>query len=408
MLRIHFGVKNVRILFIDVNFKSGSTGKIVFDLKGGLENEGHEVFACYGRGPIFSDNKVARFSTKAEVYFHAFMTRITGLTGIYSFFSTRKLLSLIKKFEPDIVHIHELDGYFVNIGPIINYLKRKQIKTIWTFHCEFMYTGRCGYSYECNRWKEHCGNCPKLSEYPATYFFDFSRFMQNQKKRWFESFESLKIVTPSNWLAERVKESFLRDKPVYVINNGIETETVFCPRTYKQLSTKLDLDNDKVLLAVAPDIMQERKGGQWVMKLARRFQQENVKVIMVGVTDDTIDKPENVILIKKTENQTELARYYSMADVFVICSPMENFPTVCLESLACGTPICGFDVGGTRETAPPDLGYFVPYGDIDALESEVRKRLERGKQSEECVTYAKEHYSKERMYQEYKKLYLSE
>ncbi len=403
-------VYSMKITLIDVNYKSGSTGKIVFDLKGGLENEGHEVFVCYGRGPVCSEDKVVRFSTKVEVYFHAFMTRITGLTGFYSFFSTRKLLRAIKKNGPDIVHIHELHGYFVNIGPIMNYLKMKQIKTIWTFHCEFMYTGRCGYSYKCNRWKEHCGNCPQLSEYPATYFFDFSRFMKRQKEKWFESFSNLKIVTPSNWLAHRVKQSFLKDKPISVVYNGIDVVNTFYPRSVG-INTKIKYDipeEARIVLSVAPGIMSDRKGGEYVVQIAKQMIEENVFFVMVGVDDLTKSFPKNIIPISRTENQNELAELYSLADIFLLTSMKETFSLVCAESLACGTKVVGFDSGAPTEIAPDGYGKFVPHGDINSLIELIREALVEDKEIQKCRDFAVKNYSKERMYEEYKKLYLSE
>jgi len=397
----------MKVLLIDVNCKSGSTGKITYDLHKKLIKDGYQSVICYGRGKKIQEEHIYKISTSIEVYFHALMTRITGLTGCFSFFSTHKLMRFIKKFKPDVVHIHELHGYFVNIKPVINYLKENKIKTIWTFHCEFMYTGRCGNSCNCVKWKTQCGNCPNINEYPASLFFDFSKKMWTEKEKMFKGFDTLTIVTPSKWLNERARKSFLYDKPILIVNNGIDTKKTFYPRANNSFKEKLKLANEKIVLAVAPDIMQERKGGKWILKLAEKFNNEQVHFILVGVEDMNYVAEQNVTIIHRTENQDELAQYYSMADVFVICSVIENFPTVCLEALACGTPICGFDVGGTKETAPGELGTFVPYGDIEALSEAVRDRLNKGKDSERCAEYARQNYSKEKMYEEYKKLYLA-
>jgi putative colanic acid biosynthesis glycosyltransferase len=395
----------MRILLIDVNCKNSSTGKIVYDLYTQCNNDGYEAAICYGRGRLVDEQNIYKFSSAFEVYFHALMTRITGLTGYYSFFSTRRLINYIENFKPDVVHIHELHAYFVNILPVINYLKKNNIKTIWTFHCEFMYTGKCGYAYECKKWKTECDQCPNLKDYPSSLFLDFTRKMFNDKKKAFNGFDNLTIVTPSQWLADRVRQSFLGDKRIEVIHNGIDTENIFYPRPFDHLKKRHNLTDEKVILAVAPDLMSERKGGRYVLELAKTMKNENVKFILIGVENLSEQFDDNVIALGRTENQDELAEYYSMADVFVICSLRENFPTTCIEALACGTPVCGFDEGGTKETAPNNLGRFVKFGDVDALKGEVISILNQDISSEECANYGQNEYSKRNMYNKYSDIY---
>jgi putative colanic acid biosynthesis glycosyltransferase len=397
----------MRILLIDVNCKNSSTGKIVYDLYTQCNNDGHEAAICYGRGPLVDEQNIYKFSSALEVFFHALMTRITGLTGYYSFFSTPRLINFIENFKPDVVHIHELHAYFVNLFPVMTYLKKNNIKTIWTFHCEFMYTGKCGHAYKCDKWKTECGKCPRVKDYPSSLFLDFTRKMFNDKKKAFNGFDNLTIVTPSQWLADRVRQSFLGDKRIEVIHNGIDTENIFYPRTFDHLKKRHNITDEKVILAVAPDLMSESKGGRHVLNLAERMKNENVKFILIGVDNLSEQFDNNVIALGRTENQHELAEYYSMADVFVICSLRENFPTTCIEALACGTPICGFDEGGTKETAPNNLGRFVKLGDIDALKEEVFSILNQDIYSEECANYGQKEYSKRNMYENYMRLYIS-
>jgi putative colanic acid biosynthesis glycosyltransferase len=395
----------MRILLIDVNCKNSSTGKIVYDLYTQCNNDGHVAAICYGRGPLVDERNIYKFSSAFEVYFHALMTRIIGLTGYYSFFSTRRLINFIENFKPDVVHIHELHAYFVNIFPVMTYLKKNNIKTIWTFHCEFMYTGKCGHAYECDKWKTECGKCPRIKDYPSSLFLDFTRKMFNDKKKAFNGFDNLTIVTPSQWLADRVRQSFLGDKLIKVIHNGIDTENIFYPRPFDHLKKRHNIADEKIILAVAPDLMSESKGGRHVLKLAERMKNENVKFILIGVDNLSEQFDDNVIALGRTENQHELAEYYSMADVFVICSLRENFPTTCIEALACGTPVCGFDEGGTKETAPNNLGRFVKFGDVDALKGEVISILNQDISSEECANYGQNEYSKRNMYNKYSDIY---
>jgi putative colanic acid biosynthesis glycosyltransferase len=398
----------MRVLLIDVNCKQSSTGKIVYDLHTELNKNGYTAAICYGRGQVVNEPNIHKISSKIEVYTHALLTRVTGLTGGYSPFATHNLLEFMDQFKPDVVHIHELHAYFVNFAPVMNYLKKNNIKTIWTFHCEYMYTGKCGHAYECEKWKSECGKCPQVKEYPSSLFFDFTKKMFNDKKKLFQGFDNLTIATPSRWLADRVRQSFLGDKDIRVIHNGIDTTDVFYPRDYSHLKEKHNITDEKIVLAVAPDLMSERKGGKWVLELAKTFRGEKIKFILIGIDDLREEFDDNVIGLGRTRNQQELAEYYSMADVFVICSKRENFPTTCIEALSCGTPVIGFDEGGTKETAPEGYGIFVNFGDVGSLHKAVLLTLNNKDNSKNCEEYAKKMYSKNSMYQNYLNVYVSE
>jgi putative colanic acid biosynthesis glycosyltransferase len=391
----------MKILLIDVNYKSSSTGKIVHDLAHELIRSGHEARVIFGRGENIDNGIAIRVARLWEVYFHALLTRLTGLVGFFSFFATRKMIKEIKNFKPDVIHLHELHGYYVNYSKVVRFLKTINIPVVWTFHCEFAYTGKCGYAYDCEKWKTECSACPQIKDYPSSLYFDFTRYMFHEKKKDFEGFDNLTIVTPSAWLARRVKLSFLSSYPVRVIHNGIDTQDIFYPRT-SNLKTK----SKTTVLAVAPDIMSERKGGQWILELAKRFS-DDVVFVMVGVVGAVHDVPSNVRLVGRTSNQDELAGYYSDADMFLICSKRENFPTTCLEALSCGTPVMGFDEGGTAETAPGKLGCFVPFGDIDSLEIALNQYFSGHSQidQKECRLFAEKNYSKQAMYSNYARLY---
>lgn len=397
----------MKVLLIDVNCKHSSTGKIVYDLYTNLNQHGHTAAICYGRGPLVKGTWIYRFSSIIESYLHALLTRITGLTGIYSPFATFKLIKFIKKFKPDVIHIHELHAYFVNIAPLINYLKKENIKTIWTFHCEFMYTGKCGYTYECEKWKSECYSCPQVKEYPKSLFFDFTKKMFNDKKELFMGFNNLTIVTPSKWLADRVRQSFLKEKEIIVIHNGIDTKNIFYPRNYEHIKLKHNLTDEKLVLAVAPNLMDERKGGKWVLKLAKRFQGEKVKFILIGIDDLAQGFDDNVIALDRTSNQVELAEYYSIADVFIICSEKETFSLTCAEAICCGTPIRGFKSGAPETIFTGEYANFITYGDLNTLEIEVRNILQNSLSKDDCSQYGVKNYSLDVMYKEYFKLYSS-
>lgn len=397
----------MKIAQVDVNYNFGSTGKIVADLVRGLGDLGHSTMACFGRGPDVEADNVHRISSKTEVLVHALGTRITGLTDYFSPFPTQRLIDRLEYFMPDIVHLHDLHGYFLNIPSVVAYLKEKRIPTVWTFHCEFMYTGKCGYAYDCEKWKTECNNCPRLRDYPKSLFFDFTTKMYQEKKRMFSDFEKLHLISPSEWLASRMRQSIVQYKPISVIHNGVDI-TAFRRRETKTLKSSLGLAKEYVVLSVGADLLSERKGGKWVLELARRNPHAGLVFVMVGVDEPPEQIPPNVRVISRIRDQNILAEYYSMADVLLLTSEKETFSMVCAESLACGVPIIGFDSGAPKEVALPGFGEFVPYSDLAALEALLFrvKAGEAGLMSAiECEQFARARYSKEAMTKSYESIY---
>ena len=397
----------MRVLLIDVNYKYSSTGKIVHDLAHELIATGHQARVLFGRGELIDSEIALRVASVWEVYFHALMTRLTGLVGIFSYFATKRMIKAIIKFKPDVVHLHELHGYYVNYSEIVRLLKSSNIPVVWTFHCEFMYTGKCGHANSCEKWKIECHNCPQIKEYPASLGFDFTRLMFNQKKQLFEDFNRLKVVTPSYWLADRVRKSFLKTKSINVIHNGIDTEEVFFPKDATYVKEKYKLNKKKVILSVAPDIMGRSKGGQWILELSKLYSTDYV-FVMIGVKDLSVSWPSNVIALSKTNNQNELADFYSAADLFLLTSEKETFSLVTAESLACGTPVVGFDSGAPTEVAPEGFGSFVPYGDIGKLSQLISGFFVGDLQLNDpvsCREFAVNNYSKSGMYKKHIGLY---
>lgn len=394
----------MKVLLIDVNCKNSSTGRIVYDLYTNLNAAGDEAAICYGRGEKIREPNIYKFGLDWETKLHALLTRLTGRTGCYSSFSTRRLLDFLKDFRPDVVHIHELHAYFVNIKPLLRYLKKNGIKTIFTLHCEFMYTGKCGHAMDCQRWKSLCGHCPKVKDYPKSLGIDQTKQMFLEKKRLYEGFENLTITAPSQWLASRAGKSMLGAWECQVIHNGIDT-AVFAPCDAEQLRSTLGIrPEEKVVLALAPHVMSEAKGGQQVLKLAQAL--PDVRFVIVGADEPPIETPANVILKGPIYDKGLLAQYYSLADLFVICSTRENFPTTCLEAQCCGTPVFGYDAGGTKETALGSTDGFVAYGDISALAERIAKAPRKIAESVALLRErAVKAYGKQQMFARYKQLY---
>ena len=397
----------MKIAQVDVNYNFSSTGKIVADLVTGLNDLGHSTMACFGRGPDSQNDNVHRISSRAEVLLHALGTRVSGLTGGFSPLATRRLIEHLAHFMPDVVHLHDLHGYYVNIRPVIDYLKAKRIPTVWTFHSEFMYTGKCGHAFDCEKWKTECNNCPDLRGYPRSWFFDFTTRMFREKQVLFADFERVQLVAPSEWLADRMRQSIVRHKPISVVPNGLDVAT-FCRCDTKELRSSLGLTNEYVALSVGSNLLSELKGGRWVLELAKRNPNAGIMFVMVGVEQIPKQIPNNVRIIPRIFDQNLLAEYYSLADVLLLTSTKETFSMVSAESLACGTPVIGFDSGAPKEVALPGFGEFVPYSDLDALES-LLLRVKKGeiilKPSTECAQFARERYSKDAMVKAYESIY---
>lgn len=364
------GGKKQRILLIDVNCKGSSTGKIVYDLYSDLRKNGRNACICYGRGELIDEEDIFKFGLDWETRIHAGMSRITGYNGCFSPFSTKRLIKKIDEFKPDIIHIHELHAYFVNIRPLLEYIKGKKIPLIWTFHCEYMYTGKCGYAYECTNFQRECGNCPAIRDYPKSLYFDKTRQMLRVKKELLFDM-NFTIVTPSQWLADRIRLSFLKNKEIRVIHNGIDTN-IFHPKDTSELRKKHNIpEGYKIGLAVAPDIMSDRKGGKWVLKLAELMKEEKIFFILIGgVAPDSISS--NVILLEKVRKQELLAQYYSLADFFLLFSERETYSMTCAEALCCGTPVIGFKCGAPETVFRDITAKFFDYGDLDKVGGAIR------------------------------------
>lgn len=394
----------MRVLLIDVNCKCSSTGNIVYSLYEALRSNGHEAAICYGRGDVIDEPGIYKFGLDWETKMHAGLARITGLNGYFSPLSTKRLIKFIDDFKPELIHIHELHAYFVNLVPLLEHIKAKGIKVVWTFHCEYMYTGKCGHAYDCKNYLKGCGNCSAIRDYPKSLMFDRTKKMFADKKRLLDDWD-FTIITPSQWLKDRVKTSFLAEKDTDVIHNGIDV-SVFFPREISGLAKENGLTDKRVVLSVAPNIMDEKKGGERILELSQIPQMRNFQFVLVGADEDS--RPyENVLVLKRTKDQDELAQWYSLADVFLICSKRENFPTTCLEAFCCGTPVVGINEGGTAETVPVPYGCFVSDDSVSALAEAIQKQIAANFDALDIAQTGQLRYSNASMNENYLALYSS-
>lgn len=389
----------MRVLLIDVTCKVGSTGKIVYDLYTELNNQGHVAGIAFGRGPQVNEPNIFKFGLDKETAFHALMNRITGIHGSFSLISTIRLIRFIEKFNPDVIHIHELHGYFVNIVTIMKYIRKKNIKTIWTFHSEYMYEAK-GHVYD----KKENPGWSRKNEYPQSWIVDFSKISAKRYLKQFSEYQNLTIVTPSIWLKDRVSKTPLNKHQIKVIHNGID-QSIFNPRVSSYIREQYNIGDKKVILSVAPNLMSNHKGGKLAIEIASMLPSSDYYFILIGVNQSSIEENNNILMIPKTNNQNSLADFYSLADLFLITSIRETFPTTCLESLSCGTPVVGFDTGGTSETAPFPFGSYVKYSAIEDLKDLIINQANNKRFfSDELLKFAKK-YDKKVMLSEYIKIY---
>lgn len=390
----------MKIVQINVTCGTGSTGKICISVSNLLtaENVENDILYVLGKS-TFPHGK--KYASDKYIKLQALKARICGNYGFNTQYATKKLINVLGRIKPDIVHLHNIHSHNCNIGKLLEYLRDNRIKIFWTFHDCWAFTGYCTHFVmsKCDKWKSECHNCPQYKNF--SWFFDRSRFLFNEKKKFSQGLD-LTIITPSQWLADLAKQSFFRNYSIRVINNGIDL-SVFKP-TESDFRERNGLIGKKVVLGVA-SIWSYGKGLDVFIEFAKRFPGD-YRIVLVG-TDDNIEKqlPSNIISIHRTQNQKELAEIYTTADVFANPTREDTFPTVNMESLACGTPVVTFRTGGSPEILDETCGSVVDCDDIDALEIEIRRICEEKPYSiEACLTRSKNFDMNER-FKEYVDLY---
>ena len=362
----------MKILQINSVCGVGSTGRIATDLYKVLEEQGHECKIAYGRGTAPKGIDSIKIGSNLDNYMHVLKTRVFDKHGFGSVSSTMKFIEDVKEYDPDIIHLHNIHGYYINIEILFNYLKEANKPVIWTLHDCWAFTGHCAYFdyVGCDKWKNGCNKCPQKEGYPTSKVFDNSKLNYEKKRELFTSIKNMTIVTPSKWLANLVKESFLGKYPVEVINNGIDLD-VFKP-TESDFRERYNLQDKFIILGVA-SVWEERKGLKYFIELSKELSAD-YKVVVVGVTEkQKKELPNNILAITRTNNVKELAEIYTAVDVFVNPTLEDNFPTTNLEALACGTPVITFNTGGSVESIDNKNGIVVYEKDLNALKKAILK-----------------------------------
>lgn len=388
-----------------------STGRIMQEIGELAIANGWESYIAYsgGRDGIKPcKSKLIPIGSKLSVAFHGLCTRLTDRHGLASWSATRRFIKEIKALKPDIIHIHNIHGYFLNYKMLFEYLREADIPVIWTVHDCWLYTGHCFHyaSVGCYRWKTQCYDCPQKKAFPTSWLLDCSRQNFIDKKMAFTSLKDLTIVTVSEWMKNEMKDSFLKDCRFQVIHNGIDLE-VFAPQPDdKAVREKYGLGDKHIILGLA-SIWSKEKGWDDFMEMSKILNEDEV-IVMVGVTEDQQKRlPENIVGIRRTDNVHQLAALYSAATAFVNPTWQDNYPTVNLEAIACGTPVVTYRTGGSIEAVTEDTGYIVEQGDVEGLLDAVRKIERKGNLEyvAKCRARALAHFRKEDRYSDYLKLY---
>ena len=355
----------MKYLFINSVAGFGSTGRIVAEKCRELMAQGHECMIGYGRDVANCDDiSTVRIGTPFDYRIHGVMSRIFDNHGFGSKAATKAFLEQVRQYDPDVIWLHNIHGYYLHIGLLFNYLRCCGKKIFWTLHDCWSFTGHCAYFdyVGCDRWKTGCHDCPQKNAYPASLLLDNSKRNFEAKSNLFSGIQDLTIITPSQWLANLIKQSFLKEYPVNVVYNTINTD-VFKP-TEGNFRERNGLKDKKIVLGVA-SFWERRKGLEDFIAL-RDMLDESISIVLVGLTTDQKEKlPDGIIGIQRTNSVGELAEIYSAADVFFNPTYEDNYPTVNLEAKACGTRVITYDTGGCRETIGND-DILIPKGDLRA------------------------------------------
>lgn len=400
----------MKILQVNCVYRKGSTGKIVYDIHTELQRQGIESVVCYGRGTKVDEPNVYKVCSEWYSKLNNLWSRITGVMYGGLWLSTRRLMRIIEREKPDIVHLHCINGYFVNIYRIVSYLNRHNIKTVLSLHAEFMHTANCGHAFECDRWKTGCGHCPRFRKETKSLFVDGTHRSWLLMRRAFEGFgDRLTVTSVSPWLEGRAKQSpILADAKHVTVLNGLDT-TVFHLYDKAECRKAFSIPIDRrVVFHATASFSTDRgsiKGGWYVCELARMM--PDVLFVVAGPHADGVSVPNNMMLLGRIADQNDLARLYASADATVLASKRETFSMVTAESLCCGTPVVGFKAGAPEEIALREYSQFVEYGDVAACRDALYGCMSKEWSHSRIESEAHAKYSREVMTREYIKVYKS-
>jgi len=383
----------MKILQINTVCGFGSTGRTCTELADALKKQGHECYIAYGQ--LSTDYKDSyKIGSILENHIHNICSRITGKQGYFTKNGTKNLIKYIKTINPDVIHLRNLHGNYLNLEILFNYLALANKPVVWTLHDCWAYTGKCAHYTDigCYKWQTQCNHCPQVKKYPPSVYFDRSKVMFEDKKKWFNSVKNMTIIPVSNWLAGEVKQSFFAKYPIVPIYNWID-QTIFKPTT-QNIRKKLGIDeNTFVILGVSAEWISNNNKLQDFIKLSQLITSD-MQIVLVGGTKMKDSLPDNIIHIPYLKNTTELALIYSMADVYVHLSVEDTFGKVIAEAMSCGTPAIVYNSTACPEIIGERCGYVVEKGDIEEIFNRINSINAHGKNyyKDHCISHVQNNF----------------
>lgn len=372
---------------------NGSTGNIMKAIQAAAKEQGYETISFYGRRKGFEELPSEKFGSFTGFWSHVIWNTITDKQGLLSGYWTKRMIERLREEKPDIIHLHNLHGYYLNYPMLFQYLKEEfKGKIVWTFHDCWPITGHCPHFViaKCDRWKTQCKKCPNKGVYPISWFMDSSKTNYQLKKKMFSGFDNMTIICPSVWMQDIVKQSFLKDTKSVVVSNGIDLK-IFYPRKDQKAAEKYNIPQDKKVILGVASVWEERKGLGVFMELARKLDEKYI-MVLVGVTHNQKKKLlSNMIGIERTENKEELAEIYSRADIFLNPSKEESFSLVTIEAMACGTPVIVLDSSAVKELVKEETGEVLHEPEINDYIKSFDRLITRKLEKEKIVNHVKKY-----------------
>ncbi|MBR5321478.1 MAG: glycosyltransferase [Clostridia bacterium] len=395
----------MKIVQINAIYNISSTGRTSAELHNYLLSAGHESYVVYSKTDVDNIENAYSMGSPIDIKVHGLLSRISGKQGYFSVSSTKKLLGFLDEIKPDVVHLRNLHGNYINVPMLLRYLAKKDIATVITLHDFWFITGKCVHFVDsgCNKWQSECGNCPNLQSGNPTWFFDCTKSMHKDKIKLFADIPRLAITGVSDWVANEAKKSpIAKNAMVRSIYNWIDFNN-FYPRNTDLLRQEKGLQNDFVVLGVSSGWKEDRLNNLIALANAKK----DCTFILAGNIPSDAKLPENVNAIGTISSVDELAQYYSLADAFVTFSTAETFGKVSAESMCCGTPVVCHNKTACPEILGENCGYSVDVNDIDAVADAIEKIRENGKAYyyESCVNHAHKSFNRDVLINEYIDLY---